>query len=296
MPEFLSHALASTGQTLKFVFLVYAVGLVVERIALAQRGQPWGHVAFNVVYTVPFIFLTHLLVPPLSALTQPWIAEYGGLLPIQLPDGFGWQLLQGLLFFLLFDFFYYWLHRAQHAFPWFWAQHKLHHADRSINVTSGQRHHFLEEPIRVFVVFLPLSLLFDIKPPSITWLWTLLLLWGYVIHLNLRLSFGPLTPVVAGPQLHRLHHSKLPGHTDINFAAFFPLWDILFGTYVRPRPGEWPETGTHDDADLNHFGRAFLSPFTDGWQALRARRRTRARAAPATDARPPSEPAPPPRG
>jgi sterol desaturase/sphingolipid hydroxylase (fatty acid hydroxylase superfamily) len=196
-------------------------------------------------------------------------------LPIRFPDGLGWQLLQGFTYFLTFDFFYYWLHRAQQRYAWFWAQHKLHHAEMSVNVTTGQRHHFLEEPIRVFAVFLPLGVVFDVPPPNISWLWSTLLLWGYVIHLNLRLQFGWLTPVFAGPQVHRLHHSNLPQHTDVNFAAFFPLWDILFGTYVAPRSNEWPATGTQDAADMNRFGVALLSPFAENWRAVVARRRDR---------------------
>jgi len=30
---------------------------------------------------------------------------------------------------------------------------------------------------------------------------------------------------------------------DKNFAAFFPVIDILFGTYYRPRRDEYPRTG-----------------------------------------------------
>lgn len=272
MPAFLSDALLHTWTTLKLVALIYAVGLLIERLRPAQPGQPWRDALFNIAYTLPFVFLTHLLMPPLQAITAPWIGQFGHWLPIRLPGGFGWQLLQGLLFFLIFDFFYYWMHRSQHRFGWFWSLHKLHHADRSINVTSGQRHHFLEEPIRVFLVFLPLGLVFDISPPNITWLWSLLLLWGYAIHLNLRLPFGWLTPVFTGPQLHRLHHSVEPQHTDVNFAAFFPIWDILFGTYVAPKRDEWPATGTHAGDDLNRFDRALLSPFDDWSKPWRNRR------------------------
>lgn len=275
MPPFLVQALENSWQTLKYVLVVYAAGLVLERVARAKHEQPWGATLFNVLYAIPFVFLTQLLVPPLSALTQPWIAGHGGWLDLRMPDGFGGQLLQGLLYFLAFDFFYYWFHRAQHRFPWFWAQHKFHHADRCVNVTSGQRHHFLEEPLRVFLVMLPFGIVFDIPPPGIAWLWSTLLLWGYFVHLNLRLPLGPLTPVFAGPQLHRLHHSNLPQHKDVNFAAFFPLWDIVFGTWVRPQKNEWPDTGTHDDADMNHLGTALFSPFHDGWRALGASRRQR---------------------
>ena len=267
----IQNAWAQSWVTLKYVAVVYAIGLIIEFVRPAQRGQPWQHKLFNVLYTVPFVFLTLLLVPPLSALTAPLLASWGGLLPVRLPEGLGWQLLQGLLYFLTFDFFYYWLHRLQHVTPALWAQHRLHHSDRSVNITSGQRHHFLEEPIRVFIVFLPLGLLFNLPPPSIGWLWSALLLWGYFIHLNLRLPMGPLTPVFTGPQLHRLHHSIKPEHTDVNFAAFFPIWDILFGTYVPPKRDEWPATGLHDGEDLNHAGRALFSPFRDWQRMLRKR-------------------------
>jgi len=268
MIEVLNNTALQTWATLKYVFVVYAVGLILERCLRAER-QPWQHVVFNLGYTVPFVFLTHLLVPPLSALTAPWIAGHGGWVPIRLPDGLGWQLLQGLTFLFVFDFFYYWMHRLQHVTPWLWAQHKLHHAERSVNVTTGQRHHWLEEPLRVFIVFLPFGMLFSISPPTVGWIWSALLLWGYFIHLNLRLPFGPVTPLFTGPQLHRLHHSLKPEHTDVNFAAFFPIWDILFGTYVAPKQGEWPATGLHDGEDLNHPLKAMFSPFRDWWRMLR---------------------------
>ena len=69
-----------------------------------------------------------------------------------------WSLL---LLFVSLEFFYYWFHRAQHRFPFLWAQHRIHHSDLSLNVTTGNRHHWLEEPMRVFVVLLPIGLLFD---------------------------------------------------------------------------------------------------------------------------------------
>ena len=35
-----------------------------------------------------------------------------------------------LLYFVLYDFAAYWLHRAQHGFSWWWARHSLHHSQR----------------------------------------------------------------------------------------------------------------------------------------------------------------------
>jgi sterol desaturase/sphingolipid hydroxylase (fatty acid hydroxylase superfamily) len=36
--------------------------------------------------------------------------------------------------------------------------------------------------------------------------------------------------LLTSPQYHRIHHSLKPAHFDKNFAAWFPLWDILFRT------------------------------------------------------------------
>ncbi|MGH6982521.1 MAG: sterol desaturase family protein, partial [Stellaceae bacterium] len=69
------------------------------------------------------------------------------------------------------------------------------------------------------------------------------LAYGFFVHANLRLDLGRLTPVIVGPQYHRIHHSLVPRHFHRNFAVVFPAIDMIFGTYYRPRPGEFPETG-----------------------------------------------------
>lgn len=271
MIEALQRAGAATVELLPFVAVVYGVGLAIERIAPIERRQPLGHLAFNVAWTLLFLFLTMLLVPLALRVVSPLVAQYGGWVPIQMPDGIGWQLLQGLIFLFIFDFFYYWFHRAQHEFPLLWAQHQIHHSERSLNVTSGNRHHWLEEVMRAFVILLPLQIVFDVKPPNIGWLWMGLSLWGYFIHLNLRVPLGPLTPWLGGPQLHRLHHSIEPQHLDRNYAAFFPIWDRLFGTYVAPKPGEYPRIGLVDGRELNGLWKASVAPFVDGGRWLSAR-------------------------
>jgi sterol desaturase/sphingolipid hydroxylase (fatty acid hydroxylase superfamily) len=266
MTEYAVNAMLTTWAQVKLVFVVYGAGLLLERLSPAQRGQPLRHIAFNLFYTVVFLGMTNLLVPPLRGITTPWIASFGGLIKIDLPATVPWQVLQALLFLFAYDFFYYWFHRAQHTFGWLWAQHRLHHSEASLNVTTGNRHHWLEEPIRVFVVLLPFWLLLDIQLPPISWIATGVMLWGYFIHMNLRLGFGPLTPVFGGPQLHRLHHSIEPQHYDRNFAAFFPIWDILFGTYCAPKRGEYPRTGLVEGELLNSTWRSSVSPFVDWWR------------------------------
>ena len=42
---------------------------------------------------------------------------------------------------------------------------------------------------------------------------------------------------------HRIHHSREIAHRDKNFAVYFPIWDVLFGTYYAPAREEFPATG-----------------------------------------------------
>jgi sterol desaturase/sphingolipid hydroxylase (fatty acid hydroxylase superfamily) len=259
--QYLHDAFANAWQQFQYVCLIYCAGLAIESLRPAHREQPIAHVGFNIVYTFVFLSLTNLIVPALQPITKPLIDSWGLHIPISFPDSFWGQTLQTLMFLFILDFFYYWFHRSQHTFPWFWAQHKIHHSEFSLNITTGNRHHWLEEPIRVFLIWLPIGFLFQQKPVTIAWLWSSFLLWGYFIHMNLRLNMGPLTPVFCGPQLHRVHHSNLPQHQDKNFAAFFPVFDVLFGTYCKPERDEYPTTGLHDREDLNGLYRASAAPF-----------------------------------
>jgi sterol desaturase/sphingolipid hydroxylase (fatty acid hydroxylase superfamily) len=259
--QYLHTTLLSAWQQFQYVCVIYCIGLAIESLWPAQRDQPLRHIGFNLVYTAIFLFLTNLLVPPLQAITKPWIGHWGLGIPIAFPDSIGGQLLQTLAFLFVMDFFYYWFHRSQHTFGWFWAQHKIHHSEQSLNITTGNRHHWLEEPLRVFALWLPIGLLFQQRPVTIAWLWSGFLLWGYFIHMNLRLPLGPLTAAFCGPQLHRIHHSNLPEHRDRNFAAFFPVFDVVFGTYCRPVRTTYPTTGLGDGEDLNGILRSSLAPF-----------------------------------
>jgi sterol desaturase/sphingolipid hydroxylase (fatty acid hydroxylase superfamily) len=119
----------------------------------------------------------------------------------------------------------------------------------------------------VWLILLPIGLLFDQKPVTVGWIATAMMLYGYFVHMNVRLPLGPVTPLIAGPQWHRLHHSVEAQHTDRNFAAFFPLFDVVFGTYSRPGPNEYPATGLHSGEDLNGPLKATLSPFFD-WATM----------------------------
>jgi sterol desaturase/sphingolipid hydroxylase (fatty acid hydroxylase superfamily) len=171
------------------------------------------------------------------------------------------------------DFFYYWLHRLQHTSRWLWAEHELHHTEEHVNVTTSFRHHWLETVLLPLFVVTPLYFLL-LNPalgPTI-WIFLFSRSMGYFIHLNSPIRLGWFNRVLACPQSHRIHHSKSPEHLNKNFAAFFPFWDILFGTYHHPQPDEWPETGV-DGVTVTSLGHAMVLPFLSWGKMLREPRR-----------------------
>jgi sterol desaturase/sphingolipid hydroxylase (fatty acid hydroxylase superfamily) len=146
----------------------------------------------------------------------------------------------------VWDFFQYWSHRAQHVVCWLWPAHALHHDDDRVNTTTTLRSTLWAGVLGFVVVQVPTAIVCGVDLLTIYGAYLLFATWGFVNHANVRASFGPLTPVISGPQLHRVHHGRSPQYHNSNYAAFFPLWDVVFRTYRAPAPGEFPATGLAD--------------------------------------------------
>ena len=153
------------------------------------------------------------------------------------------QVVISFIFLFLLDFFQYWWHRIQHSFPFLWEQHVVHHSDEAINVTTAVRHHWTEFMFQAFAVALPLSMLFKITPESSGFVGLLFGGFQFYLHSNIKIHLGRFSWVIGTPGMHRIHHSILPKHQNKNFAAYFPIWDVVFGTYYCPTKGEFPPTG-----------------------------------------------------
>jgi sterol desaturase/sphingolipid hydroxylase (fatty acid hydroxylase superfamily) len=243
---------------LGIMLIAFAAGLIIERLAPAERSQPARDVALNIgssLVTQGYIILQG----PLIAVCTTLLLNRVGLGFITLP-AHGWLLVSSAAAYLIArDFMEYVFHRAQHAFPFLWAMHSFHHSDRAVNITTAFRHFWFERTLHAFVVALPVSLLFN-APPEVLLIYSLSTWNDYFNHINVRLSLGPFWTVINGPQYHRIHHSLLPEHWNRNFAAHFPVFDIIFGTYYRPKPGEFPPTGLDNDRQ-EKFADAVLWPF-----------------------------------
>lgn len=145
-----------------------------------------------------------------------------------------------LIFLLVVDFGEYLFHRAQHAVPWLWALHSLHHSDPDMNATTTERHHWADQFLKAVTIFPAAAFVISPTVP-VGFAYMLCTLWNYVCHSDTRLTFGRWSWVLNSPAYHRRHHSNRPEHYNSNFAALLPLWDVLAGSYRKP--DSFPRTG-----------------------------------------------------
>lgn len=191
--------------------------------------------------------------------------------PVSL-DGSGIILIYGLLYVAVFDFFFYWYHRMQHRFLPLWALHELHHADESVNATTGIRTYWLDYPVQTVAIAIPTYLILGVNGPALTValiVSAFFLIWS---HANLKIWLGPLTAVFVGPHLHRIHHSRDARHHNRNFAQILPIYDILFGTYYAPARNEFPKTGIGSQAGDAPLSEVLVKPFQI-WRRILMRRK-----------------------
>jgi sterol desaturase/sphingolipid hydroxylase (fatty acid hydroxylase superfamily) len=158
----------------------------------------------------------------------------------------------------LYDLLYYWMHRAQHAIPWLWRFHAVHHAIEKMGPGSGYQHP-LESPLKALLIAFPLSLL--ISAPAGPILGFIIAFQGPYLHSTTRLNFGPFAWIVADNRVHRIHHSRESKHFDRNFGAFTLLWDKLFGTAYFPERREWPAVGLADQREVGSVAEYVMRPF-----------------------------------
>jgi ornithine lipid hydroxylase len=144
------------------------------------------------------------------------------------------QLDQVVLGLLLASLVGYWSHRCFHRVGPLWRFHALHHDISRMYVFKGNRIHIGEDLARQFVMLLPL---YALGVPNRVLVWVAL--WnnfeGALAHSNLDLAFPSAAHwVLPTPQNHLVHHAVDQELYDSNYAAFTPLWDVVFGTYRHP--------------------------------------------------------------
>jgi len=244
-----------------------AVGLAIEWMRPAEKDQPGSAIVFNLLWIINFVVMGNIAMLVFGRFVAMGVEALNGpLFTIQFSETIWGGLGQFFLLMLIHDFLYYCFHRCQHTWSWFWAHHKLHHTEIHMNATTSFRHHWLENVYRIPFIFIPMGL-FNIDGAYAVLAWDVSLAWAIFTHMNLRLSMGPFTRFLGGPQIHRIHHSALKKHQDRNFAAFFPFWDIIFRSYYHPAKDEYPVCGMTSGETTDSIWQANTGVFRD-WHKL----------------------------
>jgi sterol desaturase/sphingolipid hydroxylase (fatty acid hydroxylase superfamily) len=233
------------------IILIWLVCRPLEAWRPVERWDDRRAVATDILYTL----LTRLGLLPLIVFVafrpaQTWLhgsmADAGwtpltleALLPVLREHPW----LAFAAYVLVLDLGDYWRHRLQHALPWWWALHSVHHAQRQMTFWTDDRNHLLDD-LLAGLWFGALALLIGVPPGQFPLIILLLRFVEALSHANVRLNFGPLGErLIVSPRFHRIHHGELSaGAQGRNYAVLLPLWDWLFRT-ADFRRDDYPATG-----------------------------------------------------
>jgi sterol desaturase/sphingolipid hydroxylase (fatty acid hydroxylase superfamily) len=214
------------------------------------------------------ITLSLLSIPSLYLIAQQFSGE--GLLS-DLDDG----PVKYLLCFLLLDFTLYVWHYATHHIDALWTVHKVHHSDKSFNVTTGLRFHMGELILEVLVRVAFIGVI-GVSADVVLICQAIISLFILFHHANIRFSGEQaLSKLFVVPHLHRLHHSELRSEHDSNYGAVFSFWDRLFGTLKHQEPRAIGLQGVDEQGlvDLVKYGFTTRIQFKKSPQLVLARKR-----------------------
>jgi sterol desaturase/sphingolipid hydroxylase (fatty acid hydroxylase superfamily) len=137
-----------------------------------------------------------------------------------------------ILGFLLLDFTFYYWHRANHAFPFFWRFHNVHHVDPDLDVSTSFRFHFGEvllslgfKTLQIYLLGISVRtyLIYELAFQCAT----------LFHHSNVRLPIKierALNSIIVTPRMHGIHHSIVKDETNSNYSVIFGWWDLMHGT------------------------------------------------------------------
>ena len=221
------------------LFVVFAglEALAPKRKRALGRGRRWfTNLSMTVLNTLALRALA-LALPFLAvgAAVDAWSMGWGILNRVV------WPLwVEVLIALLVLDFAIWAQHWLTHKVPLFWRFHRMHHADRDMDVTTGIRFH----PVEIAASMgLKIALIYLLGPMAVVVLVFEVLLNGTTLfnHANLRLPFWLdriVRLVLVTPDMHRVHHSALRVEHDSNYGFALSIWDRIFGTYrAQPEGG-----------------------------------------------------------
>jgi sterol desaturase/sphingolipid hydroxylase (fatty acid hydroxylase superfamily) len=270
---FLETALSSPAfGTIAFYLTLMAVIIIIEALIPLHTRSRWNnaHLIPNVVLTATYI-ATNLFFTAAIVLALVWAGEIGfGLFNALQLD----PLVEIALAVLILDFQTYAIHVAMHESAGMWRFHRVHHSDPAVDVTTALRQHPGESVIR-FIALVVFGTAIGASPASFAIYRLLSGLQAQFEHANIRMPRRLddwLSLVIATPNYHKVHHSRVAQETDSNYGNIFSIWDRLFLTATPSHRGvdiAYGLDGLDDRRSQSTWGLLAL-PFRDVDEAPRA--------------------------
>lgn len=170
-------------------------------------------------------------------------------------------LVQVFIMMLIAEFFRYWIHRASHKYIPLWKLHAVHHAADKLYTINVGRFHPLDKAIQFLGDTLPF-LLFGLSSEVFAAYFVIYALNGFYQHSNAKVRLGVFNWIIAGPELHRWHHSKNYKEANANFGNNLIVWDSIFGTRFLPQGRSVTTVGIGNPQWPKSFFAQLLAPLT----------------------------------
>jgi sterol desaturase/sphingolipid hydroxylase (fatty acid hydroxylase superfamily) len=218
------------------IFLAMAlweVGAPMRRLAVS-RLRRWGT---NWAISILDAVMVRLLFGA-AATGAALDALGGGWGVFNLLDWPGWA--EFALAFLALDLAIWFQHLISHKIPVLWRLHRVHHADRDMDVTTAIRFHPVEIALSMG---LKIGLIYALGASIVVVIVFEVVLNGAAMfnHGNVRMPGAverALRWLIVTPDMHRVHHSVERAEHDANYGFNLSVWDRIFGTYVaQPAAG-----------------------------------------------------------
>jgi sterol desaturase/sphingolipid hydroxylase (fatty acid hydroxylase superfamily) len=163
---------------------------------------------------------------------------------------------------LLLDIYMYLWHRSMHRLPLAWRFHRVHHTDRSMNVSTAYRFH----PIEIVSSSFPKLLLIWVLGITSNIVLIYELVFTAVValhHSNVRLPTWldrSLAYAIVTPNYHRIHHSQVVTETNANYGSVLTWWDRILGSYRDLAVVENIQLGVSDEERELNIWQSLLLP------------------------------------
>lgn len=230
-----------------------------KRELIVPKGRRWlTNLGISVTASLVLRLMAALAVP-VAAVAAAFYAQANG---IGLLNAVAWpEWVKVVIALVVLDLAIWAQHLASHKIPILWRLHRVHHADRDIDVTTAVRFHPIEIALSMLwkiVVVVPLG-----ASPLAVFLFEVILN-GCAMFNHANIDLPPwldraLRLFVVTPDMHRVHHSVMRREHDSNYGFNLSLWDRVFRTYTAQ-----PEGG-HQGMKIGLTPYQSLAPTHFGW-------------------------------